>query len=119
MDHFIANSIEYTNKARSLNTIKSDFNHVEKVKILQKGEIHLHNKEKDMQNAFFLKLRNEIVNYDEVLLFGSTTAKTELANILNDNNDFRNIKITLKNTDKLTEKQQIACFDPYKTRVLF
>ena len=61
-----------------------------------------------MQNEFYNKLRNELLNYNEILLFGSTTAKTELTNILNDNNHFKDVKITIKNTDKLTKKKQIA-----------
>jgi hypothetical protein len=107
MDHFMANIIEYKDTAKEVKTIKSDFNHFEKEKILQKGESHLHNKEQDMQSEFYKKLRDELLNYDEVLLFGSTTAKTELYNILCDDNDFGDTKITIKNTDKLTEKQQI------------
>lgn len=113
MDHFIANLFEFIKTAKILKTIKSDFNHFEKEKILQKGEIHLHNKEQDMQNEFYKKLRNEIQNYNEVLLFGSTTAKTELTNLLNDDNHFKDILITVKNTDKLSEKEQIAFVNEY------
>lgn len=108
MDHFIANIIEYKDTAKEVKIIKSDFNHFEKEKILQKGESHLHHKEQNMQNEFYNKLRNELLNYNEILLFGSTTAKTELTNILNDNNHFKDVKITIKNTDKLTKKKQIA-----------
>ena len=108
MDHFTANIIEYINTATSIKTIKSEFNHFEKEKILQKGEIHSHNKEQDMQNEFYLKLREELLNYNNVLLFGATNAKTELFNILKADNKFANIEMIIKNTDKLTENEQIA-----------
>lgn len=108
MDHFKANIIEYTNIATTIKTIKSGFNHFEKEKILQKGEIHSHNKEQDMQNEFYLNLREELLNYDNVLLFGATNAKTELSNILKADNKFANIEMIIKNTDKLTENEQIA-----------
>ena len=108
MDHFTANIIEYTNTALTIKTIKSEFNHFEKEKILQKGEIHMHNKEQDMQNEFYLKLREELLNYNNVLLFGATNAKTELSNILKADNKFANIEMIIKNTDKLTDREQIA-----------
>ncbi|SFA93012.1 hypothetical protein SAMN05660845_1036 [Flavobacterium swingsii] len=108
MDHFTANIIEYTNSATTIKTIKSEFNNFEKEKILQKGEIHSHNKEQGMQNEFYIKLRDELLNYNNVLLFGATNAKTELSNILKAGDKFINIEIIIKNTEKLTANQQIA-----------
>ena len=108
MDHFMANIIEYTNSAEAIKTIKSEFNRSEKKEILQKGESQLHNKEQDMQQDFYSKLREELLGYDSVLLFGATNAKTELLHILQADTKFLNVEFTLKNTDKLTENQQIA-----------
>jgi hypothetical protein len=108
MDHFSANIIEYTNTAEAVKTIKSEFNHFEKEKIMQKGESHLHNKEQDLQHQFYLKLRDELLGYNSVLLFGSTNAKTELLNILQADTKFSAVEFSLKNTDKLSDKQQIA-----------
>jgi hypothetical protein len=108
MDHFMANIIEYTLSAEAIKTIKSEFNHFEKEKILQKGESHLHNKEQDYQQQFYSKLREELLGYKTILLFGSTNAKTELLNILQADAKFSNIDFILKNTDKLTENEQIA-----------
>ena len=108
MDHFMANIIEYTNSAEAIKTIKSEFNSSEKKEILQKGETQLHNKEQDLQLEFYSKLRDELLNYNSVLLFGSTNAKTELLNILQADAKFLNVEFTLKNTDKLTNNQQIA-----------
>lgn len=117
MDHFKAIIIEYANTAIAVKTIKSEFNHFEKEKILQKGESHLFNKEQNTQLEFYLKLREELLNYNNVLLFGQTNSKTEFANILQADAKFSNAEIIIKNTDKLSNKQQIAfvndCFYIY------
>ena len=107
MDHFAANIIEYITTAEAIKTIKSEFNRSEKKEILQKGESLLHNKEQDMQLQFYSKLREELLNYESVLLFGATNAKTELLNILQIDAKFLNVEFTLKNTDKLTDKEQV------------
>ncbi len=107
MDHFTATIIEYTNTATIIKTIKSEFNQYEKKKILKKGESHLLNKEQNMQHEFYKNLREELLNYDSVLLFGSTNAKIELHHILEADAKFLNVEFTLKNTDKLTENEQV------------
>lgn len=111
MDHFMANIIEYTNSAAAKKTIKSEFNRSEKKEILQKGESQIHNKEQNLQLEFYSKLRDELLDYNSVLLFGSTNAKTELLNILQADAKFLNVEFTLKNTDKLTDNEQIAFVD--------
>jgi len=46
------------------------------------------------------------LNYDEVLLFGPTDAKSELVNTIKDNHLFEKIKIEVKPADKMTEIEQ-------------
>lgn len=108
MDHFTANIIEYIDSAEAIKTIKSEFNRSEKKEILQKGESQIHNKEQNLQQEFYSKLREELLNYESVLLFGATNAKTELLNILQTDAKFLNVEFILKNTDKLTDNEQIA-----------
>lgn len=108
MDHFMANVIVYDKEANSVATIKSDFNRFEKQKILQKGESHFHNKEQDAQSKFYKEISDAIIDYNPVLLFGTTNAKTELSTILSKDNRFSEVVITIKNTDKLTPNEQIA-----------
>ncbi len=108
MDHFTANIIEYINSAEAIKTIKSEFNRSEKKEILQKGESQIHNKEQNLQLEFYSKLREELLNYESVLLFGATNAKTELLHILQADAKFLNVEFILKNTDKLTDNEQIA-----------
>jgi hypothetical protein len=49
-----------------------------------------------------------IKDFDEVVLFGPTSAKTELFNLLRKDRNFGKIKIEVKNADKLTENQLSA-----------
>lgn len=111
MDHFTANIIEYKKTASFIKTIQSDFNHIEKEKIIQKGESHLHNKEQDLQNKFYMEISDNSVDYSQILLFGPTTAKTEFKNVLANDNRFSEVEISIKITDKLTQKEQIAFVD--------
>lgn len=113
MNHFLANLIHFSNKAKQIKIIKSGFNQFEKQKILQKGESHLHNKEQDLQIKFYNEIGNNCLNHSRLLLFGPTTAKTELQTILSNNNRFSEVEITIKNTDKLTPNEQIAFVNNY------
>lgn len=108
LDHFSANIIEYSITAQVLQSIKSEFNHAEKLKILQKGESHLHEKEQHLQLQFYKEISNHSVGYDTVMLFGPTTAKSELKTILSHDNRFSDVEVTLKITDKLDAKEQLA-----------
>jgi len=54
-----------------------------------------------------------IKEFDDVLLFGPTSAKNELLNLLRQNHLFEKIKIELKPADKMTENQQQAFVREY------
>jgi len=43
-----------------------------------------------------------------VLLFGPTTAKNELANLLKDDHLFEKIKVEVRQADRMTENQEHA-----------
>lgn len=107
LDHSSANSIEYTNSAHLLSTVKLEFNPVEKKEVLQKGESHLHDKEQHLQQQFYKKISNASLGFSTLVLFGPTTAKAELENILTNDNRFSNVDVILKITDKLNSKEQI------------
>jgi hypothetical protein len=106
MDHSIAHLMDYTSNPFEIKTIETTFTHQDKEKILLKGEIHLHYKEQQEQAKYYKKLIDVVKKYNDVILFGPTDAKTELYNVLNADNRFENIKIQVKQTDKMTAKQQ-------------
>ena len=113
MDHSIANLIEYGNKTIELSNIKIDFSFQDKKESLSKSESLMHNKEQQKQGEFYKNLSQKIIDYDWVVLFGSTNAKTEFFNLVNEDQHFSKVKIRIKNTDKMTKNQQIEFINNY------
>lgn len=108
MDHSNATLIVYSNNPTETITVDSDFTHQVKEQALSRSENVMHHKEQHQQKEFYKKLADIIKEYDEVLLFGPTDAKTELANSLKSDHHFDKIEIELKPADKMTENQQHA-----------
>lgn len=71
-----------------------------------KDDSHLLSKEKGQLSAYYRKLSDASLGYEEVILFGPTEAKNELANILKENHLFRKINIVVEPADKMTENEQ-------------
>lgn len=113
MDHSSAHIIELTSSAMETKVLDSKFTHAEKEQSLEKSESLMHNKQQHEQSDFYKKLGETIKNYDDVLLFGPTDAKTELFNILRENHQFEKVKIEVKSADKMTENQQHAFVRDY------
>lgn len=113
LDHSEAKLFDFDTNAIEFKTIKSNFDNQDKMAILQKGEGHLHNKEQHLRQKYFENLGKEILNFDQVLLFGSTDAKRELFNYLIKNKRDTKIKIWVENSDKLTDNQQLAFIKNY------
>lgn len=105
MDHTMAHLIAYSNEPFEVITIESNFTHQQKEKSLLKGELHMHNKEKAEQSRYYKKLMEVVRRYNEVILFGPTNAKEELFNVIAADNRFEEIRIQVKQTDKMSPKQ--------------
>lgn len=108
MDHSIAHLMEYSNNPFEVKTIESNFTHQEKVNSLLKGGLNLHYKEQQEQAKYYKKLVDAIKKYKQVILFGPTNAKEELFNVLAADLRFEDVKIQVKQTDKMTTKEQHA-----------
>ena len=108
IDHLTANIMELSNDKVITVTLDSTPAFPDQIQNLRLDERLMHNKENNEQSDFYEKLSYIIKNYDEVLLFGPTEAKTELFNLLKDNRRFEKIKISVEPTDKITENQQHA-----------
>lgn len=113
MDHSQATLFDFVASAIEFKTIESEFDYQNKKEIFQKGESHFHNKEQHLQDKYYKNIGEEILNYNQVLLFGPTDTKTELFNILMENHRFGTIRIKVKSSDKLTENQQLAFINNY------
>jgi len=107
MDHSNAHLIEFAGNDEDKD-ISSTFTHEVKEQSLGKSEHLMHNKEQHTQAEFYKKIGQSILNYDEVLLFGPTDAKSELLNLLKADTHFSKIKIDIRQADKMTDHQQHA-----------
>lgn len=107
MDHLHANLIDL-DAVKNNHTIKSNFTFSVKEETLSRSENIMHNKEDQMHEAFYKKIADEIVKYDNVLLFGPTNAKAELHNYLNKDLHFKDIQIDIQPADKMTDNEKIA-----------
>ena len=113
MDHSEAHLITHNGDSLGITVIKSDFSHQDKQETLHRSENTMHNKERHLQAEFYKKISQVILNYDDVIVFGPTDAKHELINILGEDALFDKIKIEVKQTDKMTENQELAFVREY------
>ncbi len=113
MDHASAHIMEITTAPMETNIITSKFTHEEKEDSLVKSERLMHNKEQHEEKGYYKQLAEIIMNCSHVLLFGPTDAKVELLNILKADHRFADIKIEVKQADKMTDKQQQAFTEDY------
>jgi stalled ribosome rescue protein Dom34 len=113
MDHSIAHLIEFTNDSMVTKTIESESKGQEKEQNSNMDESQKLSKDQSYHSAFYKKLSNVIKNFEEVVLFGPTSAKNELFNLLKGNHLFEKIKIDVKSADKMTENQQHAFVEEY------
>lgn len=107
MDHSEANMIDL-NAENNNHSIASKFTFSDKEEALNRSENIMHNKENQMQEAYYKKIGTAILNYEHVLLFGPTHAKEELHNYLNKDLHFKDIKIDVQSADKMSDNEKVA-----------
>lgn len=105
MDHSIAHVIGLNGDSTKNRTIVAQVGEQDEA-LNTRDETLIQNKEQNELSGFFNRLREVIINYDEVLLFGPTNAKTEFVNTLKDDHHFDKVRIEVKTADKMTENQQ-------------
>lgn len=106
MDHSNAFLMELKNDTILTKRVDADTSNQEAEFNFYKGEKLIHKKEKHLQLSYYKKLGEIIKMYREVVLFGPTDAKVELLNLLKEDHLFENIKIEVKQSDKMTEFQR-------------
>jgi len=106
MDHSYAHLIEFSDLPKETKTITSNFPYSDKVETLKRSESEMHHKENQKLTTYYKNLAEVIGNFDEVLLFGPTDAKLELFHFLKENHKYDNIKIEVKNSDKMSDVEQ-------------
>ncbi|NHN24781.1 hypothetical protein FIA58_003745 [Flavobacterium jejuense] len=107
MDHSNAELIDLNSKKKS-HVITSKFTFNTKEEALNRSEKSMHNKRQQMHEAYYKEIANKILQYNHVLLFGPTNAKTELHNYLNEDLHFKDIQIDIEAADKMTDNEKDA-----------
>ena len=108
MDHSVAHLMELKNNTIVTSTVESQSTLMNEANYLHKDEGLLHNIEHYQRSDYFKRLSSVIKDFDEVILFGPTDAKSELHNLLKDDHHFDKIRIEVKPADKMTENQKQA-----------
>ena len=104
MDHSNAYLMELANDIIVQRVVSELSNHETEFNFY-KGEKLIHKKEQHLQLSYYKKIGDIIKKYQEVVLFGPTDAKNELLNQIKTDHLFEDIKIEVKNSDKMTEDQ--------------
>ncbi|MGG9962595.1 hypothetical protein [Ferruginibacter sp. SUN106] len=113
MDHSNAHLMEFENAAEGSKTIAPSLKYDVTENSMEHGEKTMHHKEQQQQASWYKQLGEVIKNYEDVVLFGPTDAKTELFNVLKKDHHFDKIKIEIKQADKMSENQQHAFVREY------
>ncbi|MDO9000022.1 MAG: hypothetical protein Q7W45_09675 [Bacteroidota bacterium] len=113
LDHAVAHILEVENEEITAKNIKSEFTHEEKELSIRKNENLMHNKEQHLQAKYYKQIIEQALDFKNILLFGPTTAKSELWNLIKDDLRFKDSKIELKQADKMTENQQLLFVKEY------
>ena len=76
-----------------------------------------HNAQQSDSLKYFKSLSSQLVNYDELLIFGPGKAQEQFQNFLKEDGQFNTTKVTIDSADNLTDPQMIAKVrDFYKSR---
>jgi hypothetical protein len=105
MDHDHAHLVEFDEENLETKTVPSHFENESRENHVTHGERHDLARHTQHRNEYFKALGQVIRNYPEVLLFGPTTAKSELLNILSGDHQFSRIRVQVAQADKMTENQ--------------
>jgi hypothetical protein len=106
MDHSTAHLIELSNDNVATNTIELSPAPPEHIENHGSDESLMNNKEQNQLSDYFLNLSKVIKEYNEVVLFGPSSAKTELYNQLKEDIHFDEIKIDVELGDIMTDHEQ-------------
>ena len=107
MDYTTAELIDLNHQTNK-KSIESDFTYETEKETLNRSESIMHNKEQQMNEAYYKELGDVILNYEHVLLFGPTNAKSELHNFLNKDLHYKDIQIDVEAADKMTDNEKQA-----------
>jgi stalled ribosome rescue protein Dom34 len=118
MDHSTARMMEFTVEDFKVHTLESQLDGLDNQDGLKHSESLLHNKENQTLKSFYKSLIETIKNFDEIVLFGPTTAKTELYNLIREDHKYDHLKIETKAANKMSYEEQHAFIKDYFSKLL-
>jgi stalled ribosome rescue protein Dom34 len=118
MDHATACWMEYAVDTFKANTINAKHVSMINQQPLLQSESALHNKEKQSLQSYYKSLMEIIRDYDEAIIYGPSSAKTELYNLIRADHRFDAIKIETKSASKMGYKEQHAFLVKYFSKLL-
>ncbi len=118
MDHTTAFWMEYVVDSFEVNTINAEHVSMINQQPLLQSESALHNKEKQSLQSYYKSLMEIVRRYDEVVIYGPSSAKTELYNLIREDHRFDAIKIETKSASKMSFKEQHAFIKEYFAKLL-
>jgi hypothetical protein len=118
LDHASASAIGFHNNDFTTHNIVSKFTHAQKIHSLGKSENLMHHQEQHEQAEYYHEIAAIIKPYKEIVLFGPTTAKEELHNVLVADHAFAKTEIKVKQTDKLSVHEQQGFIRDYFSKHL-
>jgi stalled ribosome rescue protein Dom34 len=81
---------------------------VDSAENLNNGNEHNYNNTKQADTLHYFKsIARKLLSYDEILLFGPGKAQEQFHNFLDSDNHFKDKKITVDSSDKLSDAQMV------------
>ena len=108
MDPSNAHLMEFATDPITTEIISNKPHHREKKHTQVISEDSLRLSEQHQQAEYYQKLSAIILNFQDVLLFGPTGAKMELLNLLRSDQQFKDIRLDIKESDKMSQNKQHA-----------
>ena len=120
LDHVDAHFIEMEDSQEHFETIHSEKESLHRIKGESGNGIKMGNyrstnnehrvqmRENEIMSDYFKGIEKRLQNYDEIFIFGASTAKDELYNLLRSNKHFDVKLIHTESSDHLTKNQMIA-----------
>lgn len=105
MDHSSAHAMTLANGSVITEIIDSNFSSDEREATMNRSENIMHNKEQQKHGTFYKRIGEVIKHYEQVVIFGPTNAKSELANMLKEDHHFDAIEIEVKSADKMNARE--------------
>ena len=120
LDHIDAHFIEMQDEHELFETLHSGKESILRIKGESGNGIKMGNyrstnnehqvqmRDKEILSDYYKNIAKRLENFEEIFIFGASTAKDELYNLLRTNKHFDGKLIQIESSDQITKKQMIA-----------